>query len=190
MFLVTGFPKCGTQYVAVCLANSGYKVGHEIVVRGYDGVCSWTGIEKPDIFSPRVFIVRNPVDVINSALTINQNSMKRLGMRSISPQELIYAYTRWFKKCKKACKGPFKVEELPENSKEFFEALELKPQPWYEADANINTRKLRKNYGTHTLESLLPLKGMKELISLTGYHEGVQDNHKVPTGIGLSEGVF
>ena len=111
MFLVTGFPKSGTQYVAGCLRAAGYRVGHEN--RREDGVVSWKELPNVEEFRKSLFIIRNPLHVMRSGMTITRSSMNKLGcdLNGDKLTELLKAWIRWFKECERVCEGPFKVED-------------------------------------------------------------------------------
>jgi len=76
MILVTGFPRSGTGYTARTLRFAGLDVGHEKV--GSDGVVSWWHLLGADKFDKVFHQVRNPIDTISSAMTINNSSIRKL----------------------------------------------------------------------------------------------------------------
>jgi hypothetical protein len=156
MFLVTGFPKSGTQYTAACLTKAGIPAGHERVTSQHLGMVSWKDLPKYKKYDHVAYIIRNPIHTINSAMTINGDSRRRLGMKNSSLSSLLDAYIRWVSRCREITPNRFLVEDLPETYKELYKVIgfEGHKEPWPLIGGGRNTRKNRPDYGKNTKEDL------------------------------------
>lgn len=152
MFLITGFPRSGTQYISRCLRRFGYGIGEEQIFPHSHGVVSWKHAPEHKKFSPVAYQMRNPVNTIASAQTIPiEDYFNYIWPHIEMPKDhkdplkrAIHAWPRWYNKFAKGY--VYKIEQVEEVYPELFEHLGLKPpEKWTkQVPTNQNTREYEK----------------------------------------------
>lgn len=144
MFLITGFPRSGTQYTARLLSFAGFKVGHE--QEREDGLVSWEHLMGAKDYKPVLHQVRHPLDTIASALTINQSSINKLAQRT--PNEgysklefLMRSWLDWNEWAQEVSSFTYRVEDIDEVYPIIFTYLERSiPDELPRVSEKINSR--------------------------------------------------
>lgn len=155
MFLITGFPRSGTKYLATVLNAVGLDVGHEELRPDGtvswphigQGFLTWTGqIEKTN-FDPVIHVVRDPLKAISSAQTLRDESFDYMFKYSNHPggprglRWYMWAWLKWNDFIESRAVWRFKIEDLPECYPTLFEMLGIQGvSALPELPKNINTR--------------------------------------------------
>lgn len=124
MFLVTAYPRSGTSYAAAMLKAAGFEVAHETL--GQQGCVSWLHIRSgewlykiPKVrFEKTVHLVRDPLNVISSAMTLGDYSLVYMlehipGIKFKSKLHLVmHTWVEWNRIIEQAACCRFRVETL------------------------------------------------------------------------------
>lgn len=149
-FLITGFPRSGTQYISRCLRRFGYGVGEEFIFTWSHGTVSWTHAPYSSDFRIVAHQIRNPIHVVSSAQTIPYKVWKKYAFKHIgdpstdNPLKIaMYAYPRWFELAEKHSVITYRVEDIEFAYKDVMKILGLRPpKKWTKLiPTNQNTRK-------------------------------------------------
>jgi len=147
MFLITGYPRSGTKYMATVLREAGLDVGHEYI--GADGTVDWRGPPIAANFAVILHQVRYPLNAIASAATIGQSAFnimyKRIGgvPPSFDPVvQAMYTWVYWNGIVEEMTTLSYRIEELPDIWPSIWDHLGLSPVPPFPArvPTNTNTR--------------------------------------------------
>lgn len=149
-FLITGYPRSGTQYISRCLRRFGYGIAEEEDYEYSHGVVGWTHAPFADQFRAVALQMRDPLKAISSAQTINLDVWEKVADRFIkmprgrvTPLKMaVYAYPRWFKLADKNAGMVYRVEDINKMYKDLFGYLKLEiPKKWTnQVPKNQNTR--------------------------------------------------
>jgi hypothetical protein len=126
MFLISGFPRSGTKYLAAALKASGLDVGHE--EHGKDGIVSWCHIADgylswagdifPEQFDQVLHVVRDPLKCISSAQTLRDETFEFMfrhidrpsGVRSIV--WYMHTWLKWNELIEKKASYRYRIEDF------------------------------------------------------------------------------
>jgi len=159
--LITGFPRSGTHYMVKMLNTLGLRMGHEFVDE--DGCVSWKHLPQADKFDVVFHQVRDPVEVIGSALTISEDSLQLL--QSLTPIKkgeskihfLMKSWLDWTARADKIAKLTYKVESFTDPNIYFYILSELGikvPEKLPDIPSNIGTRKGKEGYSQLSVSDL------------------------------------
>jgi hypothetical protein len=159
-FLITGYPRSGTYYIAKVLNTLGNKVGHEFVDK--DGCVSWGHLPKADEFDTVIHQVRNPLKVIGSCFTISEGSYKKL--EKLTPRLknesklswLMRSWLDWTDKADEVAEYTYRVENLEETYPHLFNLLGLEvPEKLPDISKNTHSRSHIESYRNFTMDNFI-----------------------------------
>ena len=146
MFLITGYPRSATRYMAKIFQSLGFDVGHEEVRS--DGIVSWMELLNADNYDVVLHQVRNPIDVIASATTLMNESLDILSTittpKSNKIEFLMESWLDWTNAADDCAQFTYKIEDLkvsyPQIKKLIGLESSLELPIWWNTHTNVNTR--------------------------------------------------
>ena len=185
-FLITGFARSGTTYMAEVLKALGYKVAHEQYAP--DGVVSYRHLPFFTRFDRVLHQTRHPLKVLSSCFTMEKTTYERVILLTSSDPNIpesewlkrhMWAWVEWCEHADFVSNYRYQIEMFPKIYPEAFMKLNL-PVPLGIPDVPNNTNS-RKNdsayrnltwYDLEEADSYLCTR-VRKLADVYGYSEEV-----------------